>query len=528
MEAKTDQIQQLRKIVDIALRRKILILGFILVATSIGLVMYLIQPKIYKSSCLLSFQKQKVNPAKMSPEVTGKISDVISTISQIVVSRTSLEKIIEDQDLYVKSRQSMPMQDIVENMRGNISIKPSKKGEIFSITFQLGDPNVVARVTNALAARFVEENLKYRQERATETSSYTQNELDMAKETLDKKEAILRDYKLSYYNEMPEQRQSNMARLNALQEQYQGKQESIQDLERTRVLIQDQIAARQQVLDNFKKRIEQLSPTPESKETIVSDQERLERFQAQLTSLKDKYTDKHPKIKILKRKLARLEKNIKEEAAKTSSLGKGGQGADEMIDKGLFALNLQLKEVKLQITKISQEREVLQKQIVKYEKWVAAAPVREAEWSAISREYGELKRHYDYLVAQNLQAKSAMNIERKQQGSQFKIEDAARVPMKPVEPDFLKIMGLAILLGAAAGGGLAFGIEFLDTSFRDPVNIENTYGVEVICTVPNLQLRREIIKKRVWNVVSTLIICIFSLSIVIVALYFWKKGHIIL
>ncbi len=101
--------------------------------------------------------------------------------------------------------------------------------------FKGHDPEKVIKVTNALASLFIEENLKYREERATETSKYTESELAMSKKVLDEKEQVMRDYKLKYFNEMPEQRQGNLTQLQALITQNQGIQNSIQDLERTKV-----------------------------------------------------------------------------------------------------------------------------------------------------------------------------------------------------------------------------------------------------------------------------------------------------
>ncbi len=117
----------------------------------------------------------------------------------------------------------------------------------------------------------------------------------------------------------------------------------------------------------------------------------------------------------------------------------------ESYDKILMQLELQRKGVRLKIAKLENEKEQLQERIEQVEKWVAAAPIREAEWTSLTREYGQLKKHYDYLVAQNLQAESMLNLEERQKGSQFKIEDPARNSGKPIEPDFLRIMGMSIL-----------------------------------------------------------------------------------
>ena len=103
------------------------------------------------------------------------------------------------------------------------------------------------KVTNTLASLFIEENLKYREERATETSKYTESELAMSKKVLDEKELLMRDYKLKYFNEMPEQRQGNLAQLQALIQQNQGIQNSIQELERTKVMAQEQAGMQQRL-----------------------------------------------------------------------------------------------------------------------------------------------------------------------------------------------------------------------------------------------------------------------------------------
>ena len=166
--------------------------------------------------------------------------------------------------------------------------------------------------------------------------------------------------------------------------------------------------------------------------------------------------------------------------------------------------------------------------IRQYEKWVAATPTMEAEWSALTREYGELRRHYDFLVSQDLQARSALNLERKQKGSQFRIEDPAREPYKPVSPDFIKIMAIALVAGAGVGGALALGIELLDTSFRDPTDLENAFGVEVMCSVPYLPLRKEIIRKRLWGIVGGCFFFAFGSVVVAAVVYFWREGQIIL
>jgi polysaccharide chain length determinant protein (PEP-CTERM system associated) len=488
----------------------------------------LIQPKAYRSIALLSYQQQKVNPAQMSPDVEDDISNMVSTLTQIITSRTNLEKIIVETNLYQEERGSLPMEDVVELMRKNISIDPSKTGDTFFISFTGSNAGQVARVTNALASGFIEENLKYREQRASETSAYTQEELDMAKEMLDRKEAVMRDYKLKYYNEMPDQRADNMSRLSALQDQYQNRQNSIQDLERTRVMMQDQINIRKEMLTGNEQLLRALATNRQQEPQPESSREKLQRLKDQLETMLASYTEQHPQVKQLRKQIATLEQGMaNEQGEEVAAPDTVADPANEQLDRILVDLELQTKEIGLRIMKLEKEKDDLQKLIEQYEAWVSAAPIREAEWSALTREYGELKRHYDFLVSQNLQARSALNLERTQRGSQFKIEDPARQSEKPVKPDFMKIMAIALFLGGGLGGGLALAMEMVDTSCRNPQDVENTFKLEMLCSVPRLSLSREVKKKRLVAVSVTLLYSCWAAGLIAAAVYFWQQGRIV-
>ena len=155
----------------------------ILLGASFGLFHYLKQDKVYKGEALLSYQQQKINPSQMSPDEEAGIRDIVSTLTQIVTSRSSLEKIIEEENLYKEIREYVPEDVVIEIMRRNINIVQTMfvksdtrdRGDTFVIEYYGSDPQQVVRVTNTLASRFIEENLRYREERATETSNYTEN-----------------------------------------------------------------------------------------------------------------------------------------------------------------------------------------------------------------------------------------------------------------------------------------------------------------------------------------------------------------
>ena len=528
------QHQLVNRYLDLFYRKKFLILFFFLVSLPVGLGSYLTMPKVYQASSLLSYQQQKISPNKLSPDVESRIRDIVSTLRQIVTSRTNLEKMIVSYDLYRSSRERLPMEDVVDSMRKKIKIDSSAKGNIFKIAFEDSDPAKAAKVTNGLAAKFIEENLKYREERASETSSYTSDELLMAKETMDRKESAMRDYKVGHYNEMPEQRMTNVSRLIALQKQNQGKQESIQDLERTLVLIQDQISNRKTILAGEQALASEVAGAIAPVEKIVTRQQRLRQLRLILSQLETRYTERHPEVRKTKAMIARLEQEVgREENTSDSSLVAGENiGKEEAnplaVDKIILQLETQKKNVLLNIESLKAEKKELNTTIAKYEAWVEATPVREAEWAALTREYGQLKRHYEYLVAQDLEAKSMLNLERRQKGSQFKIEDPARYPEKPVKPVFINVIGIALLGGLAVGVGLTLITDFLDGSYRDPDMIESRMGLPLLTTIPLVGTALERRKERRKTLLVSAAFLILFLLVAAIFVVVWRKDLIVL
>ena len=522
------QRQLIKKYLDLILRRKKIIISFLLVSIVVGLGMYLRTPKVFQCTSLIKYQRQSINPTRMSPDdVRSRTREVVSTVSQQITSRTSLERMIKEFDLYPGARRGLPMEDVVAMMRQNhIDISPDR-GDIFKVSYQGADPRKVMLVTNALAAKFIEENLRYREERASETSAYVRDELSMAKETIDRKEAVMRDYKLKYYNEMPDQRQTNMNRLNALQEQLQNAQDSVQDLERTRILIQEQVSLRKEMLAQAA-RYAGMGETGELAPQLLSPQSEIAGVQARLQELLARYTEKHPEVRRLRKRLEKLEQEQLQEIAPEEGEQAASVSPARHGDLQLEQLQVQLKEIDYQIRRLKKDRVIIQKQIDQYLKWIENGAVREAEWAALSRDYQQLHEHYQALVARNLEAESAEYLEKSQRGSQFKIIDPAHFPEKPFKPDFKKIMLMALALGLGVGGGLAFGIELLDTSFKDPEELENVLGLPVACAIPLINTPGELKRKKILRIIWTAAFLISSMVVLGLLIYFWQKGAIIL
>src|SRR5688572_32677392 len=93
----------------------------ILVCTFVALVVSALLPNMYESNMLVQIMPQRVPDSYVRSTVTLKTEDRLSAVSQQVMSRTQLEQVIKDFNLYPKDRERLPMEDVVDKMRLGIA-----------------------------------------------------------------------------------------------------------------------------------------------------------------------------------------------------------------------------------------------------------------------------------------------------------------------------------------------------------------------------------------------------------------------
>ena len=78
-----------------------------------------------------------------------------------ILSRTRLERLIDEFKLYTQERQQTIMEEIVQHSRENIDVSMFSHGaELggFRVAFTGEDPRTVMRVTDRFASLFIEEH----------------------------------------------------------------------------------------------------------------------------------------------------------------------------------------------------------------------------------------------------------------------------------------------------------------------------------------------------------------------------------
>ncbi len=101
-------------------KRKGVIIACFLVVSSLTAYLAASLPNIYQSTTLILISPQKLPSSYINSTVTMGIQERISTITQEILSRTRLEKIISELNLNQFNRQAGTIEEQVNKLRKNI------------------------------------------------------------------------------------------------------------------------------------------------------------------------------------------------------------------------------------------------------------------------------------------------------------------------------------------------------------------------------------------------------------------------
>ena len=496
------------QIIDILLRGKWIIIIPLCISLTIGLYLTLTADRTYQASTLILVQAQRVPTNYIQSVVTSTISQRISTISQQILSRSNLEKIIDQFGLFENS-EDMYLEDKIESMRRKIKVRieRARRGtEAFTISFKGNDPQRVMRIANTLASYFMDENLKVREAQAIGTSEFLESELEKTRKHLEQRELTLATYRAKYLGGLPDELDSNLRTLDRLQIQIVEKNTTLRELRNSLNILETQIAqSKEMASQSMGDQFGGFDFEEEDSFGGSNNEAKLNAVQNQYDTILLRYKEKHPDVAKLKKIIENLEKAIAEEkkeaealVVQDSSSESESQDMGAMPNFAAMQQDAQLKQIKNEIQKIRSAILKIEARMKIYQQRVEDTPKRELELQSLKRDYSNIQKVFNSLLDRKLEAELSVNMEKKQKGEQFRILDHARLPEKPISPNVTMLFLFSVATGLGVGGGIIFLREIFGLSIiRRDDQIEKDLGLSILASIPPLEKPSDKIRKKV-------------------------------
>jgi len=448
-------------------------------------------PSRYESTTLILVEQPTMPKDYVTPNVVDDLQERMQSITQQILSRTRLLRIIDQFNLYVgKHAQRSPDQK-VDLMRKDITIDLVRDVQnritAFNVSYSSRSPQLAQQITGEVTNLFINENLEVRQQQSEGTTQFLETQLESARKSLADQEDKIREFKAQHVGEMPGQLASNLQILQGVQAQLQTAEDSLNAARQQRVYLQT-LADQYRTLQGP---VKSSDGTPVGLPAI--DQE-LQKLRAQEADFSSRYTDRHPDVRKLKEEIAKTEKlrdqlltglkNKPSNGSAETDDGSIGAATDSTQAAMLAPIESQLRSNQLEITNREHSIAALKGKVEDYQGRLNTEPIREQQLADLTRGYDQSKATYDDLLKKKNESSMATSMELLQQGERFRIVDPPSLPQKPAFPNRLKFCGMGLGVGLALGLVVAGAFEMLDDRLHSSKEIKKLLPADVIGEIP--------------------------------------------
>ena len=340
---------------------------------------------------------------------------------------------------------------VIDAFLGGVTVTPVRNSRLVDVRYRSTDPALSARIANALAKQYIEQNLEFKFLAAKEAADFLGKRMGDERRALEQRELALQRYREQTDSVSLEDRQNivvqrlvdlnaavTKARTERIQKESAWKQ--INAIETDRAAL-DTLPA---------------GPVNTFVQLLKGEVAQLQQQQAQLG---ERLGDRHPEMVKMRSAIATADTKLQAEIAKVVQSLRNDYESALAQERSLSAALDQQKGDAL----------ALNRQAVQY--------------GVLQRDAASNRQIFEGLMQRNKET----GISGELKTSNIRIVDAAEMPRSPATPNKVNNLRWRFFVGGLFGVGLAFFFEYLDNRIKTPEEIKAQLGLPFLGIVPALE-----------------------------------------
>ncbi|MFZ5672254.1 MAG: GumC family protein [Pseudomonadota bacterium] len=472
-----------RKYLRILVKHRWVILGSLGICLLLSLIATFLMTPIYQATATLQIDREAANVVQVEGLQTSEnVGDpqFYQTQYELLQSRALAERAVaaiglaEDQKFVVKAPMSVlgwiraaigsvfsPAQagseagesseasmekaqkDAIDALQRGLSVSPIRNSRLVKVTFSHPNPDVALRVANGLAEAFIASNLERKYDASSYARKFLEERLQQLKVKLEESEAQLVAYAQKQGIINLDDRQSlkgnDLASINA----------KLMDARNERIRV-EQLWLQAQKAGGLG--LTQILGDPTIQEN--------RKLRSQLAA---DYQQKLGLYKPAFPAMVRLKAQIQ-----------------ELDDQAKLAATAIKASIKAQFEAAKSAEAELAEQLESTKTDVLDQRSRSIQYNILQREVDTNRTLYDGLLQRYKEIGVAGGVGT----NNISVVDRAERPNFPSSPKLLVNMMMALVAGAALGVASAFGLEYMDDTFKSPEDVESSLAMPVVGVIP--------------------------------------------
>jgi succinoglycan biosynthesis transport protein ExoP len=476
----------------------------------IGVAAAVLVPPVYQSTGTILIESQQIPVELVQASVTSYAEERIEITKQRVMTRENLLRIIAKYKLFQDSMGNFTPSEQIDQMRRDTQVeliqanlKNGQRGTgtiAFKLSFDHRRPEVAQSVANELVTLFLGENVKVRTERATQTTEFLKQESARLRLELDKLETQIAAYKQEHGRALPENTAMAMTALQRLETDLRQTERDIRaGEEELRYLEVERSTASSMPTAQ--------APPGSTASGLGGTSADLPRMRTELARLLSMYTENHPDVRSLQRRIDKLE------AAGAGEKRAASAPVEAVKDPVQARLDSRIAGVRSRIALLTSQQAALRGRMSQLDNVLAGTPQVERGLSALTRDYQMAQRKYEEIRSKQTTAQVAENLEGEQKAERFALLEAPAVPEKPIRPDRKKFLAMGFAFSLAGSAGLVILMEMLHGAVRGYEPIAALMGQRPLVAIPFIPVAVEAAQRRRLQIILAGASCALLLAI---------------
>ena len=451
----------LRDIVKMLKRRRILIINLMLGSVFIALLIGFLVPPTYEAETTLRVKQSKGLANSLLDEIPISsplnTKQLMLTYAETLKSRTVVQSVIDQTQT---GKAEIPK---YEDMVKRITTQPVKDTELLKIKVEAKSPEEAQLLANTLVATFYDRLLNLVRSEQANVRDFIAQRVQESKIELEKAETALEQYKRQQKITAPADdakaiidRQAYVKRLAA--------ENAVNS-----AMAQAKFSTAQQQLATEKPGFVADSPLIQQSKIRLAD------LEVELVGLSQSYGDSHPRVLALKASINDAKKKLNTEVAQVIQAEAPSMNP---IHQGLLQSRIQAEA---EMAATAAQREAINRVMSQADQELVNLPAKEQGITRLTR---------DAMVAQEIYVTLAKRYEEARisevmQPTDVQVIDVAIAPERPVAPKKTLNVLVALIIGSLFGVGIAIYLEYVNRTINTVKEAKQFLGLPVLGVIPD-------------------------------------------
>lgn len=452
----------------------------------IGLAVVFTMPDRYQASARVYVDTQSIlRPLMVGIAVQPNIEQQVSMLSRTLLSRPTIERLVRTVDLDLEAKTSTAKDAVVDGVTKSISIQSTGRDNLYTLSYRSPNPEVAQRVVQALLTIFVESSLGATRQDSDSARRFLDDQIKSYEAKLTEAESRLKEFKLRNIELQSQTGLDSAGRAAEVGTLLSQARLELNEAESARV------AAKKQ-LDGLRAQVRSSRGDSAGEHNLEVDN-RINEQQRNLDALLQRYTDQHPDVVNTRRLLQDLQGQRTREIAELRRSALENPSAPIMSNSPVIQeLNRIYSEAEVKAASLRARVNEYESREIRVREQLKVAPQLEAEFAQLNRDYEIHRKNYSDLVQRRESALMSGELESTSNVAEFRVIDPPRVDPKPVAPNRILLLPMALLAALGAGAAVAFLMSQIRPVFFDGASLQQTTELPllgVVELVPNEELR---------------------------------------